>query len=934
VQVTRNRRVGGKLRLPVGRKARVITATSAALLLALTGTSIAYASSHVFGTDQVGTTVPQGLVLSDNQIINPYGTRLVIPNGKIMGSAISPDGTRMAATLADGSADMVIINLSTMAIQQYVRFGKGVGQESPTYSPDGTQLWMGTNTGYAKYTVAADGSISSPVNITIPTVNGELPLVGKAVFSADGSTVYAAVNGQNTVVALNASTGDIKQTWNVGNAPRDLLLAGGKLYVSNEGGRTATSSDTTLNSDGTQVPASELTGSTTTGTVSVIDLSNPTATPASIAVGLHPTALYYNNGALFVANTNSDTVSVIDAQTDKVVQTIGTQPWPEAKVGYEPDAITMTDDGHLLVSLGGANAIAVYKFDNQGDWTSPRDAVNYIGLIPTDYFPAELANVNGQIVVTNMRGIDARRSTTAAHGTHDTTSSLTHFTMPSDDAIRAMTEQVFQDNGWTPNSVKYAGLNAQDVMPVPVPTRIGAPSTIKYVFLVVKENRTYDQVLGDMSQGNGNPAFTQYGAAVTPNNHALATQFGLYDNFYDAGTNSAEGHNWLMQADNPDYTQSLAGQYDRSYDTEDDALGHQASGTLWSGVEAAGKTAHDLGEFQQFLTKPAGASWQNLYCDSLNMDATGAQTAYKMTSSSPIPSLNNVSNPLFPKFDTSVPDIYRYEIWKQDFAKNGPSNLNMFWLSSDHTGGPASPAAQVADNDLALGKIVETISHSKYWPQSAIFVVEDDSQAGLDHVDGHRAPIQVISPWAQHGVVNNTYYTQVNMIRTIENILGMHPMNQKDSAATPMYGAFTSKPDFTPYTAVDNQTSLTAGLQGGAPSCGLNVPGPLLAGPTTSSTAITATQKNAAAIAKAATQVTPAIPAAMQTIAAQWAAWLKLQHTTGGTNATPDYANPEQMNRYDWYANSNFTKPYPGDSKIYAPNLVPGVYLASSDNEG
>ena len=145
----------------------------------------------------------------------------------------------------------------------------------------------------------------------------------------------------------------------------------------------------------------------------------------------------------------------------------------------------------------------------------------------------------------------------------------------------------------------------------------------------------------------------------------------------------------------------------------------------------------------------------------------------------------------FPKFDTSVPDIYRDQIWKQDFEKNGPANLNMFWLSNDHTGGPANAAAQVADNDLAVGRIVDKISHSKYWKDSAIFVVEDDSQAGLDHVDGHRAPIQIISPYAQHGVVDSHYYSQITMIRTIEQILGIHPMNQKDSAATPMTGAFT-----------------------------------------------------------------------------------------------------------------------------------------------
>ena len=785
----------------------MVTVGSAVAALAVTGTGIAVASTTGFGTDQVGQTVQQGLVVSDNQIISPYGDRLVLNNGKIMGSAVSPDGTHMAVTLADGSQAVGIVNLSNWTVQQYTSpGGSDVGQESPTYSPDGTQLWVGRNNGYTKFTVNPDGSLSNPVQISIPAQGAKQALVGKAVFSPDGSTVYSAVNGQNTVVAINAATGAIEQTWNVGNAPRDLVLAGSKLYVSNEGGRPAKSGDTTINSYGTQVPASDFTGATTTGTVSVIDTANPSAAPATINVGLHPTALYAKTGALFVTDTNSDTVSVIDTSSDKVVQTISTQPWPESKVGYEPDAVTLTDDGHLLVTLGGANAVAVYKY------TSPRDPVSYVGMIPTDYFPSDITTLGNTVLVTNMRGIDARRSTTDAHGTHDTTASLTKFTLPSDRAIRAMTGTVFQNNGWTPGSVTYANRHSK-AKPVPVPTRIGDPSTIKYVYLIVKENRTYDQQFGDIAKGNGDSAFTQFGEAVTPNNHALVQQFGLYDNFYDAGTNSAEGHNWMMQADNPDYTQSLAGQYIRSYDTEDDALGHQESGFIWTGAEAAGKTVRDFGEFQQFLTKPVGATWQNLYCDARNMESNpSATTAYQMTLTSPIPSLNNVSDTAFPKFDTSVPDIYREQIWRRDFEKNGPANLNMFWLSSDHTGGPPSPAAQVADNDLALGQMVDEISHSKYWPQSAIFVVEDDSQAGVDHVDGHRAPIQVISPWAQHGIVDNTYYSQINMVRTVEQILGIHPMNDKDSAATPMYTAFTSKPDYTPFNVVPNQTSLTAGL--------------------------------------------------------------------------------------------------------------------------
>jgi hypothetical protein len=447
---------------------------------------------------------------------------------------------------------------------------------------------------------------------------------------------------------------------------------------------------------------------------------------------------------------------------------------------------------------------------------------------------------------------------------------------------------------------------------VPVPAKLGDPSTIKHVFLLVKENRTYDQMYGDIAKGNGDPALAEFGENVTPNQHALADQFGLYDNTYDIGTNSAEGHNWLMQADDPEYTESSAGEYLRSYDTEDDALGHQRTGFIWTGAQAAGKTVRDFGEFQQFLTKPAGATWQNLYCDTKTMVSTGQGSAYPLDSSSPIPSLNNVSVHGFPKFDTSVPDIYRSEIWKQDFEKNGPANLNMFWLSSDHTGGPPNAAAQVADNDLAVGQIVDEISHSKYWKDSAIFVAEDDSQAGLDHVDGHRAPIQIISPYAQKGTVDSHYYSQITMIRTIEQILGIHPMNQKDSAATPMAAAFTKKPDNAPFSVVPNRTSLTLGVSP-QPTCGVDTP--------------------AAQDPKAAPAPTTAkVPAAEQEIAAQWEAW-KAKQPFVGPRAKADSANPEQMNHFSWYEAHGWTKPYPGEAKIYSPDKVPGAYIPSSDHD-
>src|SRR3954453_13208053 len=495
MQVTRRRRE----RRHVGRKRLFLITAGTTTVVVATGAGVAYGSTWQFGTDQVGEVTEKGQVVSADQYIDPVGGRLVINNGKIMSSSVSPDGSHLAAAITDGGEALAIVDLQSWKVQQLIGnnaaanlriSGNDVGQEGPTYSPDGKQLWLGQANGYRKFDVTADGSLANPTFVTIPADGPKQALVGEALFSADGSTVYSAVNGQNKVVAIDAATGTIKQTWPTGNAPRDMVQVGSKLYVSNEGGRTARAGDTTINSYNTPVPASPVTGAVTTGTVSVIDLAHPDAAVGSIGVGLHPTAVYAKGRTVFVTNTATNSVSVIDTGRDKVVQTIATQPWPEASVGYEPDGVTLTDDGHLLVTLGRANAIAVYQFSNA---LAP---VSYIGLLPTDYFPAEITTVGKDVLVSNTRGIDARRPTTAAgHGTHDTTSSLQRFTLPDDKEIAKYTATVFEQNGWTNNSVKRAeGNSADHVHPVAVPKRLGDPSTIKHVFMIVKENRTYDQV--------------------------------------------------------------------------------------------------------------------------------------------------------------------------------------------------------------------------------------------------------------------------------------------------------------------------------------------------------------------------------------------------------------------------------------------------------
>src|SRR6201999_581840 len=324
---------------------------------------------------QVGQVTSQGQVVSDDQIINPIGTRLETQLGKFMGSTVSPDGRFLAATTAAPPLVLQIFDLSAYKPIWTVGSAAGVsqtladttvGQEGPTYSPDGKFLWLPEQDALTRFPVNADGTLGTPTRFPFPTVGThpsgnnavQVPnsaLVGQTVYSPDGSTLYAALNGQNTVVAIDPSTGAVEHTWNVGIAPRGLAFVGNKLYVSDEGGRQARPGDTTMGSYGTAVPANGYLGTSATGEVSIINTADPSAAVGSIAVGLHPTAMYATGKALFVTNTNSDTVSVIDPAKDQVVQTIETRPWPSSTVGYEPDGIDLTKDGHLLVTLGRAN---------------------------------------------------------------------------------------------------------------------------------------------------------------------------------------------------------------------------------------------------------------------------------------------------------------------------------------------------------------------------------------------------------------------------------------------------------------------------------------------------------------------------------------------------------------------------------------------------
>jgi len=440
---------------------------------------------------------------------------------------------------------------------------------------------------------------------------------------------------------------------------------------------------------------------------------------------------------------------------------------------------------------------------------------------------------------------------------------------------------------------------------VPGPLRARLPRT-------ARGHRTYDQVLGDLGEGNGDPSLTQFGETITPNQHALAKRFGDFDNFYDEGTLSADGHNWIVQAEANDYNEKEFGAFYRSYPAQGgDALAYQRDGFIWSAAQKAGLSVQDYGEYANFFNVPSSAdNWADWYQDSqiLEGKARGPLPIplHKYMTYSDIPSLNAIIDPWYPKFDLNVPDQYRVDIWLQAFQRDERlghvPNLTLMWVPDDHTAGVGAgdpaPIAEVADNDLAVGRIVDTISHSSVWKSSATFVLEDDPQNGVDHVDGHRSVLWVISPYSSASV-DDDYYSQINVVRTVEQILGVPPMNQEDHAAQPMCSAFTSKANFAPFDALPAQVPLTLGL--------------------TSSSAQASTAS--------------AVPAAEQKVYEKWMAWSR-QQRFNGSKALEDSAKPALLNRLDWYSAHGCKVAYPGDKQIYAPNQVPGRDLPAEDLDG
>jgi YVTN family beta-propeller protein len=675
---------------------------------------------------------------------------------------------------------------------------------------------------------------SAPIRVSSPAL-GDYMAGGPAIAAranAGGRRVMVVPLPANDALAvLDADDGSLVHTVPLGVLPVSAVVStdGSTAWVSVLGGTKPRSGERAAKqccdprAEAVRVDAR---GIAARGNVTRVDLVTGRVT-AIVTVGLHPTGVAWDEsrGRLYVANGNSDDVSVVDTRANAVAATIRADPFKQRRIGIAPTAVALSPDGRqLYVTLGGANAVAIYDVA-----ASP---ARLRGLVPTGWYPSSIdVSADGRtLAVGTLLGLGSGAGSTGgqrARYVHAVRGSVNVIDLPSDAELAAYTTSVAQNNRRVlasasesaPSAVPRAGVAAR-----PVPERPGEPTPIQHVVFIIRENRTYDQVLGGIGKGASDSSLVMYGPDVTPNTHALANRYVLLDHFFASGGNSADGHNWLTQANETEYPMWPLYQ-GRSYPSEGiDPLAYSSGGFLWEGVQAKGKTALVFGEYAPSVQKPSVTRRSALlaqYRDSQPHDPAFFRGLLKRIydTRSDIRSLDRILVREYPGWTEEIPDVVKADVvidhlreWE---ARKAMPNLVMIILPSDHTVGTSpgwcTPKACVADNDLALGRIVDALSHSTFWRSMAILSVEDDAQDGVDHVDGHRTVALVASPYARRGVIDSTYYAQPSMVKTIELMLGLPAMSAFDLVATDMRASFIGpgeQPDFTPYTAIVPRQSL------------------------------------------------------------------------------------------------------------------------------
>jgi len=744
-------------------------------------------------------------VVSTSQIINPAGKTATFP-GRPVDLALNTAETILAVKNMSG---VVFFNVNNQSIIQTLELPKGGNSFTGIgWSSGDKKLWVTDEKGFLRSAKMNEKDLFAWDDaILLPGIDKDGPYPGGFAIDEKEGLIYVALNRNNTVGVVNINTGKLTAQIPVGVAPYSVVIKKDKAYVTNWGGRHPNPTDMSAPSSGSLVVIDEKTGIASSGTVSVINLADHKLNK-EITVHLHPCgmALSSDSSLLYVTNANSDLVSIIDTKSDKVIKTISSKPMQELPFGSAPNDVAVAPDGNTLYTAnGGDNLLAVIDLK--------KDKIK--GLIPTGWYPAavSLSKDGSRLFVANMKGIGSRRPGLRAkgHNSLDQMGSVSFIDVPGADSLESYTIKA-ATNMRLPKINRELNLAKVKENMVPVPTQPGERSLIKHVLYIIKENRTYDQVFGDLPQGNGDSNLCMFGRYITPNHHKLAEEYVLLDNTYCNGVKSAEGHQWTSQGYVTDYLEKAFPGFVRGYPWNgNDPIVYAPTGFIWDYVLRAGLSFRDYGEYVNDEITPANATWTDIYNDY----KTGSHKI-KIKATAAVHTLQNYICPIYTGSPREINDQYKAEVFINELhafekADSFP-NLMMMSLPNNHTSGTQegfpTPRAMVADNDLALGRIVEAISKTKFWKETAIFVIEDDPQNGLDHVDGHRTVAFCISPYTKRKTVVSTHYNQNSILRTIELILGLPPMSQLDLVAMPMKDCFTNQPDFTPYTALPNNIPL------------------------------------------------------------------------------------------------------------------------------
>ncbi|MDB6075724.1 MAG: Phosphoesterase family protein [Verrucomicrobiaceae bacterium] len=782
---------------------------------------------------KVGVQADGRILVPTNQILHPAGTQITFP-GRPVDLVLSDDGETL---IVKNSGDLVFIDVAKAKvvdvltlvkkkIGESIEMGKIYTGMSVTGLAATRDRIFATSSKDALMVAdkQAAGGYKWTKSVTIPNaeVGGTPHPAGLCLI--DNDTLWVTATRGNCVHRLDLGKGVISATVPTGIAPFTVCAPlPGKLYVSNWGGDAPKPTDPQADSAKSMVRIDPRTSVANDGTVSVLALQDGSwKNVKSITVGLHPSGMIASQkgGLVFVANASSDTVSVIDTVADEVVETISTRPEGRLPFGSGSNALALSPDGGTLyVANGTNNCLAVVTLGTKAREVAVADTPSTSvvrGLIPTGWYPGAIrVSPDGKrLFMANIKGhggLAALREKEKGRASGDFLGSVSIIDTPNEAQLAKYTAEVNCNNRL---ALSLAGMEParEKAAPVPVPERHGEPSVFKHVLYVIRENKTYDQVFGDVKQGDGDESLCIFGEKVTPNAHALAREFTLFDNFYCSGAKSPDGHSWVNEAYVTDYLERSFGGFTRSYPYEgSDAVAFAPTGFLWDNALAHKLPFRNYGEFCKSTYTPKGAKWTDMYADYKNGTHT-VQAKVEPNMQSLVP----YTHPTWPGFPLHTPDVYRAKLFREELAryeKEGsfPSLLYVF-LPQDHTSGTTpgypTPRAMVADNDQGLGEIVEAVTKSRFWPETCIFVVQDDPQSGYDHVDGHRTVALVISPYTRRQHVDHTNYNQTGMVKTIELILGLPPMNQLDLSATAMRECFAVKADLTPYQARPAQVPL------------------------------------------------------------------------------------------------------------------------------